>query len=123
MERKKKVLVIEDTDIIRDFLCELLRTSGFEVRGCDNGMSGLETAAKEGFDVVITDYDMPAMNGADVTRHLRSAFPASIILGVSCADKEADFLGAGANAFLMKPYRPAELLAILAGTTKCPVSR
>jgi len=73
----------------------------------------LTAAAKNEFQVIITDYCMPNMNGVDVTRRLRTRFPASIIIGVSSDHMSEDFLAAGANAFLLKPYRYSELVNLL----------
>jgi DNA-binding response OmpR family regulator len=113
MESKRTVLVIEDTLSVREMLCKVLETSGFEVRGCRDGASALDAAAEEHFQVVITDYRMPNMNGVDVTKHLRTRFPASIIIGVSSDDKREDFLAVGADAFLLKPFRFSDLLNLM----------
>lgn len=113
MESKKTVLVIEDTLPVRESLCTVLKSHGFEVLGCEDGASALDAAAENDFNVIITDYRMPNMNGVDATKHLRIRFPASIIIGVSSDDKRKDFLAAGADAFLLKPYRYGDLLALI----------
>ncbi len=109
----KTLLVIEDTEVIRDFLCDLLAAFGFSVTCCSDGPSALKVAESRDFDVVITDYDMPGMTGAEVTKHLRERSAASIIIGVSSDDRKEDFLSAGADAFLQKPYRHTDLLALI----------
>lgn len=113
MKSKRTVLVIEDLLPIRELLCDLLTKGGFEVRGCEDGATALDAAAKNTYHFIITDYRMPNMNGVDVTKHLRTRFPASVIIGVSSDDKRADFLAAGANAFLLKPYRYKDILFLL----------
>ncbi len=117
MEGRKNVLVIEDVSSVREFLCQLLTNDGFEVQGCDDGMSAL-TASERPVHVIITDYHMPNMNGIEATRQLRARFPAAIIIGVSSDDKGKDFLAAGADAFLLKPYRYADLLSIIESSEK-----
>ncbi len=104
MDGKRTVLVIEDVDFIRDALCSVLESDGFEVVGCGDGRSALAAAAEKKFDVIITDYRMPHVTGVEVTRILRERMPGSIIIGVSSDNKQHDFLTAGANAFLLKPY-------------------
>ena len=113
MEEKRKVLVIEDSVQAREALCAVLEANGFDVRCCGDGASALTAAAKNEFQVIITEYRMPNMNGVDVTSRLRTRFPASIIIGVSSDQVSADFLAAGADAFLLKPYRYSELVNLL----------
>ncbi len=113
MEDKRTVLVIEDLLPVRELLCDMLEASGFEVRGCEDGASALDAAAESDFHVIITDYRMPNMTGVDVAKRLRMRFPASIIIGVSSDDKREEFLAAGANAFLLKPYRYGDLLDLM----------
>lgn len=113
MESTKTVLVIEDAWEIRELLCGLLEARGFEVRCCEDGVSALEAAAETTFHVIITDYRMPNMNGIDATKHLRKRFPASIIIGVSSDDIGKAFLAAGADAFLLKPYRASDILDLM----------
>jgi len=113
MKSAKTVLVIEDTWEIRELLCGLLQARGFEVRSCENGVSALEEAAETTFHIIITDYRMPKMNGIDATKHLRMRFPASTIIGVSSEDMGKAFLAAGADAFLLKPYRAKDILNLM----------
>jgi len=113
MENTKTVLVIEDTRELRVLLCDLLEAYGFEVRCCENGVSALEEAAETTFHVIITDYRMPKMNGIEATKHLRKRFPASTIIGVSSDDMGKAFLAAGADAFLLKPYHPRDMLDLM----------
>jgi DNA-binding response OmpR family regulator len=113
MEGKRTVLFIDDAGSLRKILCDLLRADGFQVRECKDGASALDVAEKGDFHFIITDYRMPNMNGADVTRQLRGRFPASVIIGVSWEDMQKVFLAAGADAFLQKPFEYDELLKLL----------
>ena len=109
----KSVLFIDDAVSFRETLCGMLRVDGFEVHGCRDGALALEAAEKRDFHFVITDYRMPNMNGADVTKRLRSRLPASVIIGVSWDDARDAFLAAGANAFLQKPFEYDELIKLM----------
>jgi CheY-like chemotaxis protein len=113
MERKRRILVVEDTPALREALCSILASDGFEVFCCNDGASALAAAAHDEFDIIITDYHMPNMNGVDATRNLRIRFPQSIIIGLSFDDKGEDFLLAGADAFLFKPYKYDDLIKLL----------
>src|SRR5574337_171111 len=113
MRRRKKIAVIEDEAVIRNFHCALLASDGYDVCCCPDGPSALKAAERMAFDIVITDYDMPRMTGAEITRRFRELLPESIIIGVSSDDRREDFLRAGADVFLQKPYRHADLLALI----------
>lgn len=113
MEVKRSVLVIEDIPPVREALCSILESDGFEVSGCGDGTSALAAAAEKDFQIIITDYRMPNMNGVDVAKELRRRFPLSVIIGLSSDDKSNDFLTAGADAFLSKPYRYGDLVNII----------
>lgn len=113
MKERRKVLVVEDIEVIREALCSVLEADGFEVHGCHDGKSALAAALKREFQVIITDYRMPNMSGADVARYLRMRFPASVIIGMSSDDKKRDFLAAGADAFLLKPYVYDDLIKLM----------
>ena len=113
MAGKRRVLFVEDAVSLRKTLCDLLQADGFQVCECSDGASALDAAEKGDFHVIITDYRMPNMNGADVTRRLRSRFPASVIIGVSWDDMRKVFLSAGADAFLQKPFEYDDLVKLL----------
>ena len=113
MGDKKSILVIDDMPQVRDFLCNLLEADGFEVHGCEDGIAALAAAEKTNFDVIITDYRMPKMDGLEATKHLRIRLPASIIVGISIENVKDDFLKAGADAFLFKPFEYNSLLELL----------
>jgi DNA-binding response OmpR family regulator len=112
-EGKQNILVVEDTLPIREYLCAVLHAAGFEVRSCEDGTAALRVAAEKDFYAVITDYRMPNMNGVDAAKRLREKFPRLIIIGISSEDKKRDFLAAGANAFLLKPCRSADIINII----------
>ncbi len=113
MKSRRAVLVIEDASPVREALCSVLESDGFEVSGCADGTSALVAAAEKDFHIIITDYHMPNMNGADAIKHLRKRFPLSIIIGISSDDRGEDFLLAGADAFLSKPYRYDDLANLI----------
>ena len=113
MPDKRTALIIDDDEEISGFLLEALRLEGFEVCRCDNGMSALALLREQCFHVIVTDYHMPGMNGADITQSLRLQCPGSFIVGMSAEHKEKDFLEAGADAFLKKPFSLKKLVAMV----------
>lgn len=113
MKRKRNILVAEDTAMVRESLCNALQASGFEVRGCEDGIEALFAAGENHFDCAIADYRMPNMNGVELTRQLRMRFPSLIIIGVSSEYKDTEFLTAGADTFLPKPYSVEDIVVFL----------
>jgi CheY-like chemotaxis protein len=120
------VLVIDDNKTTRDMLRTLLEFEGHNVSCCANGKSGLELIKSRRFEIIVTDYLMPEMNGDEVTKLARRFSPDSFIIGCSIDAKARQFVDAGAHAFLSKDrviYQLAsliELRAFLHSTTNAP---
>lgn len=113
MTEKRKVLIVDDDDAVSGALYNLIPSESFDVVRCDNGLTALDFASEKCFDVVITDYRMPGMNGVEITKSLRFKCPDSFIIGLSAENVERDFLAAGADAFVKKPFSPGKLLTMI----------
>lgn len=108
-----KVLLIEDDLAISDPLVRALGREGYEVRPHGTGKSGLEEL-KHGADLVILDLGLPDMDGLDVARAIRSQGSTVPILILTARADEVDMvvgLDAGADDYVTKPFRLAELMA------------
>jgi CheY-like chemotaxis protein len=116
MDEPKTVLVIDDNEAIIELLNEFLRREGYIVRGVGNGRAALEFLRNEHCDVVISDYAMPEMNGIELTRLIRPVFPHIFIIGISGYFDGDDFLKAGAQVFLAKPFKLQDLLSVFRST-------
>ena len=109
------VLVIEDDDDIRSLVVFRLERSGVTVQQASDGESGLAAVAALRPDVVLLDWMMPGIDGLEVCRRLRAdpataALPVVLLTGRA---READAergLGAGADAYVAKPFSQLELL-------------
>lgn len=112
MQEKGKILIVDDAETVRRLLQDFLRLSGFEVHSAPNGRAALNLIEKERFDIIITDYSMPEMNGVELVRTVRSQDTEVLIIGISGDCEERDFLEAGANAFLSKPVGLKQLLSV-----------
>lgn len=113
MLENKMILIIDDDKGVRELLEEFLRLYGFQAHSVNNGISALNLLKKEYFDIIITDYSIPGMNGIDLTKIVRLLYPHALIIGISgthCDGK--DFLTAGADTFLSKPFQLQELLSL-----------
>jgi DNA-binding response OmpR family regulator len=110
---REHVLIVEDDDAIASGLARVLDSQGYEVTRLARGRPAL-AAASAGVDLVILDLGLPDMDGIDACRALRRAHPELPILILSARDQELDVvagLDAGADDYLVKPFKLSELLA------------
>lgn len=106
-ERKKRILVVEDSMTVREVECRLLRSCGYSVDTAINGIEGWSAVRMGGYDLVITDVDMPRMNGIELVRSIRgdAKYRSTPVIVVSYKERESDRiegLQAGANYYLAK---------------------
>ena len=113
MGRKEEVLVVDDNKIMRDALRGFLETEGYSVLTCEDGLSALKLSKEKQFEIVLTDFQMPEMNGDEMIKQLREDQPETFIIGFSIGNKEQTFLDAGANRFLKKEQLLADLVPLL----------
>ena len=71
-----RILLVEDHTASRTTLAILLETSGYEVDTAANGREAVELLARQGYDVVVSDIQMPAMDGIELYRHIQQRWPA-----------------------------------------------
>ncbi len=115
-KEKKTVLIIDDNEAVSGVLREIiLASTGLTVSCCGDGQSALELSKGKCPDIVITDYRMPGMNGVELTRSLRARCPDTFIIGISAGHKDKDFIEAGADVFLKKPFPFKELIPMIQG--------
>jgi two-component system chemotaxis response regulator CheY len=112
----KRILTIDDSKTIRDMLRMTLIDAGFEVLQAEDGQEGCEVMDKETVDLVITDINMPRMNGYDVVRNLRArpelkGLPILVLTTESDTDKKNLAREAGATGWMVKPFDPDRLIA------------
>ncbi len=112
---EQKVMVVDDNAELRSMLRYGLDSYGFQVTFCENGAEALKKVMHDEFDYIITDYQMPQMNGIELTKKLREHSSRTIIIGMSGEDLGIDFLKAGANDFLQKPFVPYRLAMMIDG--------
>jgi two-component system OmpR family response regulator len=109
-----KLLVIEDDQVARDYLCNALSESGHVVDAIEDGMQGLQRATAESYDVLIVDRMLPTLDGLAVIETLRKAghdTPVLIVSALGEVDDRVRGLRSGGDDYLVKPYAFAELLA------------
>ena len=109
-----KILVIDDSPIVRNLHSVMLKTAGYEVEEAENGYEALEKALATDFDLMLVDINMPKMDGYSFCQEIRSGtknkdVPLMIVSTESEAEDKMKGFKAGANLYLVKPVK-AEVL-------------
>ncbi len=103
-----KALVVDDSRMVRDLHAFMLQSGGYEVDGAETGSEALERILTKKYDLIVTDINMPQMDGYELTKSIRQmeGYETTPIIMVSteaeAADKAKGF-EAGANVYVVKP--------------------
>lgn len=116
-----KILVIEDNNLIRETVLELLESRGFEAVGAENGQVGIELAIAQIPDLILSDVMMPELNGFEVFAILRS-YPAtaSIPFIFMTASEMEKAIELKADGYLKKPCSATEMFRAIATQLEKP---
>jgi two-component system chemotaxis response regulator CheY len=109
------ILVVDDSASIRQAVATCLRAAGYRVVEAGDGREALERAATECFELVVTDLNMPRLDGLGLVAGLRAlpayrAVPMLMLTTESSDDMKARGRAAGATGWLVKPFDPQRLL-------------
>ncbi|MCW9034751.1 MAG: response regulator [Rhodospirillales bacterium] len=111
-----RILVADDAELSRGSISAVLECFGYDVVEAKNGDQCLEALHDKAFDLLITDIDMPQVNGIEVILALKKETPDFPVIAISGYDKLYSLeplnlaISAGANAILNKPFKAEELL-------------
>jgi two-component system chemotaxis response regulator CheY len=114
----KKVLIVDDSVTIRQMVAFTLRESHFDVVEAENGADAIKKLVGHKPDLIVTDLNMPVMDGLTFIRNAR-ALPATRYIPIlmltteSQAEKKAEAKAAGATGWIVKPFDPTKLLAVI----------
>jgi two-component system, chemotaxis family, chemotaxis protein CheY len=112
----KRILAVDDSKTMRDMVSFTLKKAGFDVAEAEDGKAALNVLTSAKFDLIITDLNMPNMDGITLIKNVRSgsqhrAVPILILTTESDGTKKADGKAAGATGWLVKPFNPEQLIA------------
>jgi type IV pilus assembly protein PilB len=115
-EVKELVLVVEDSTTIASVVKYFLELEGFEVLVAKDGISGLEAAKRDQPSVIVTDYNMPGMDGMDMVKALRAdaatrGIAVLMLTSEDSIERETQALEAGVDDYILKPVEPRRLAA------------
>jgi two-component system chemotaxis response regulator CheY len=114
----KKILTVDDAASIRQMVAFTLKGAGYEVVEAVDGQDGLNKAKSGQFDLVLTDQNMPKMDGLTLIKSLRalpqySRTPILMLTTESSDDMKTKGRAARATGWLVKPFDPAKLLEVV----------
>ena len=112
------ILAVDDSASMRQMVSFTLKGAGHQVTEAADGLQALELAKKTAFDLVLTDVNMPNMDGITLTRELRSLpaykfVPILTLTTEAGGDKKMAGKAAGATGWIVKPFNPDQLLATI----------
>lgn len=112
-----KVLLVEDDPSLREALGETLLLAGYEYEAVGSAEDALIAAGKQAFSLVVSDVNMPGMDGHQLLSQLRSRYPQLPVLLMTAhgaVERAVDAMRQGAADYLVKPFEPKALLALVA---------
>lgn len=114
----KRILIVDDDELVLIALRELLRPAGYVVETVSSGYQALEKLDKDNFDLLILDIIMPEMDGFELCRRIREKesyrdVPIVFLTAKSREEDRKKGMEAGANLFLSKPISPQKLLDLI----------
>jgi two-component system chemotaxis response regulator CheY len=114
----KTILAVDDSATMREMVAFVLESAGYRVIEAEDGAQGLDRATANSVDLVITDQNMPNMDGLTLVRSLRElrdykSTPILLLTTESSDAMKAQGRAAGATGWLVKPFDPATLLEVV----------
>ncbi len=114
----KKILAVDDSGSLRQMVAFSLKSAGYQVVEAIDGQDGLEKAKQGKFDLVLTDQNMPKMDGLSLIRSLRGLasyqkVPILVLTTEASSEMKEKGRAAGANGWLVKPFDPQRLIEVV----------
>ncbi|UCF18181.1 MAG: sigma-54-dependent Fis family transcriptional regulator [Gemmatimonadota bacterium] len=113
LETTAKVLVVEDDDVLRQLLIDVLSDQSYQVEAAETGEEGLRTMEQDVFDIILLDINLPGMDGMDVLRLAPARQPDAQVVMMTAfgtVDTAVEAMKQGAFDYINKPFSTDELL-------------
>jgi DNA-binding NtrC family response regulator len=115
-QEKRSILVVEDEAKLRRLVELQLADEGFQVQSTPDAESALQILNKESFDLLLTDFRLPGMNGLDflqAAKRIDAQMPVVIMTAYGSVESAVDAMKAGASDYVLKPFSLAELVLVI----------
>lgn len=114
----KKIMTVDDSASLRQMVTFVLRDGGYQIVEAVDGMDALSKLKGQEIDLFLSDVNMPNMDGLELTRQIRAMaqykfVPIILLTTESHAEKKQQGKAAGATAWIVKPFTPDQLLAVV----------
>ena len=114
----KVIMTVDDSASVRQMVCFALKEAGYEVVEASDGREALTKLNESTVDMLITDLNMPNMDGIDLIRGVRAGsshkfIPIIMLTTESQPVKKQEGKAAGATGWIVKPFKPDQLLAVI----------
>lgn len=116
MEKQKNILLVDDDKSILRILTRILQKQGYNIHTAETGREAEEKISSQSYDLALVDVKLPDTDGLDLLQKIQAARPNMvkiILTGFASMDDGIKALNTGADAYLVKPVEPTELLRIL----------
>ena len=114
----KNILTVEDSPTLRELICFTLNDAAYQIIEAENGQDALNKLNDCQVDMVITDLNMPHMNGIELTQNIRARdqykyIPILFLSTESRVEKKEEAKKAGATGWIVKPFKPEQLIKVV----------
>jgi two-component system, chemotaxis family, chemotaxis protein CheY len=109
----KKILIVDDSEMVRNFYSYILKVFSFESDTAENGVVAYEKILNTEFSIILTDINMPKMNGYELIEKIRELEIKTPIIVISTQDEQKEILkgvSSGADVYLVKPTEPEKFI-------------
>jgi two-component system, chemotaxis family, chemotaxis protein CheY len=118
MQMSKRIMTVDDSASVRQMVSFTLREAGYDVVEACDGKDAISKIGGSQFNLIVTDLNMPNMDGIELIRNLRAAgshkfVPIIMLTTESQESKKSEGKAAGATGWIVKPFRPEQLLAVI----------
>jgi CheY-like chemotaxis protein len=113
---KFSILVVDDSEPIRDLMCLILEENGYHVESACNGKEGFELFTQKRFDMVFTDLIMPVMTGCELAEKIKGAnkdIPVVLVTAWAVDYSESELRSRGIDHIVNKPFQDIQLLQLV----------
>ena len=125
---KFSILVVDDSEPIRDLMCLILEENGYHVESACNGKEGFELFTQKRFDMVFTDLIMPVMTGCELAEKIKGTnkdIPVVLVTAWAVDYSESELRSKGIDHIVNKPFQDIQLLQLVRNemeTKETPIS-
>ncbi len=118
IQMAKKIMTVDDSSSMRQMVGMTLKGAGYQVVEAEHGQDALDKLAKTPVDMLIIDLNMPVMDGITLIKNLRGMpqykfTPLIMLTTESQASRKAEGKSAGATGWIVKPFKPPQLLGVI----------